>query len=75
MDLSREIFLDSEIGVARDLPKNGCALENPFVFDSIARDFERMAEKGLVEIVHVHRSARAAEPLIDNLRFRRVKRW
>lgn len=74
MDLAREIFLDSEIGVARELPKAGNALENPYVFDSVARDFERMAERGLIEIVHVLRAAEQTGPLIDGLLFRRVRR-
>ena len=51
MDLSRSMFLQSTIGAIEELPRSGSALENPYVFDAVARDFKKMAASGLVEIV------------------------
>ena len=72
LSLAQSLFLDSELRVEQELPHVGSALENPFVFDAVAREFEQMAERGLVEIVQQHKSNHA-EPLIDSLRYRRVR--
>lgn len=72
LSLARSLFRDSELRVETDLPRAGCALENPFVYDAVAREFEQMAQRGLVEIVQEHRSY-GGEPLIDSLRYRRVR--
>jgi hypothetical protein len=58
--------------VETDLPRAGYALENPFVYDAVAREFKQMAQRGLVEIVREHR-AYGDEPPIDSLRYRRVR--
>jgi hypothetical protein len=72
LSLAQSLFLDSELRVEQELPHVGSVLENPFVFDAVAREFEQMAERGLVEIVQAHKSNHA-EPLIDSLRYRRVR--
>ena len=59
-------------GPSSALPRAGSALENPFVYDAVAREFEQMAQRGLVEIVQEHKSNHG-EPLIDSLRFLRVR--
>jgi hypothetical protein len=43
MNLAHSVFLESEIGAIEELPRSGTALENPFVFDSVAKDLKRMA--------------------------------
>lgn len=72
LSLAQSLFLDSELRVEQELPHVGSVLENPFVFDAVAREFEQMAERGLVEIVQEHKSNHS-EPLIDSLRYRRVR--
>ncbi len=72
LSLAQSLFLDSELRVEQDLPRAGSTLENPFVYDAVAREFEQMAQRGLVEIVQEHKS-NDGEPLIDSLRFRRVR--
>ena len=37
--------------MAQDLPRAGFTLENPFVYDAVARELKAMADQGLVEIV------------------------
>ena len=49
--LVQTMYLDSEFGVPTDLQAAGTALENPYVYDSAARDLKAMADKGLVKIV------------------------
>jgi hypothetical protein len=72
LSLAQSLFLDSELRVEQDLPRSGSTLENPFVYDAVAREFTLMAQRGLVEIVQEHRSSHG-EPLIDSLRYRRMR--
>lgn len=71
--LAMSLFLDSEVSVDQELPCAGTPLENPFVYDSVARDLKQMAKCGLVEIVQEHSHQGCAGTLIDSLRFRRVR--
>lgn len=72
LSLAQSLFMDSDISVEQELPHAGSALENPFVYDAVAREFKQMAQRGLVEIVLEHRATRG-EPLIDSLRYRRMR--
>ena len=71
--LARQIYLDSEFGVPSDLQGAGTALENPFVYDSVARDLKSLAAQGLVEVVKESVVQHASERLIARLTFRRVR--
>lgn len=73
MKLARSMFLDSKIGVVEELPRSGSALENPYVYDAVARDFKHMAANGLVEIVAERRRPTADDLLIDSLQYRRLR--
>jgi hypothetical protein len=70
--LAQALYLDSEFGVEHDLPRAGSTLENPFVYDAVAKDLKDMAEQGLVEIV-AERVSRVDPALIDRLSFRRLR--
>jgi hypothetical protein len=71
--LARTIYLDSAFGVPHDLEHAGSTLENPFVFDSVARDLKGMASEGLVEVVSERQVHHASESLIDRFTFRRMR--
>jgi hypothetical protein len=71
--LAHSLFLESELSVEHELPHAGSSLENPFVYDSVAREFKQMAMRGLVEIVQERTRPSSAEPLIDSLRYKRVR--
>jgi hypothetical protein len=73
MNLAHSVFLESEIGAIEELSRSGTALENPFVFDSVANDLKRMAAAGLVEVVDERRSGAGADTLIDSFRYRRLR--
>lgn len=70
LSLAQSLFLDSELRVEQDLPRAGSTLENPFVYDAVAREFKQMAQLGLVEIVQ---EQSGSDSLIESLRYRRVR--
>ena len=69
----QNIYLDSEIGVPTDLIAAGTSLENPYVYDSVARELKSMANQGLVRITAESLASNAQEPLIERIRFERVR--
>ena len=71
--LAQSLFLDSEISVDQELPRAGTSLEIPWVYDSIAREFKQMATRGLVEIVQERTRDGMAGPMIESLRYRRLR--
>jgi len=70
--IAESLYRDSEFGTLQELPRAGSALEHPLVFDSTARDLQRMAQKGVVEIVHEHSTLVGDTWLIDQMRFRKI---
>jgi len=71
--LVQDIYLDSEIGVPTDLIAAGTSLENPYVYDSAARELKSMANQGLVRITAESLAPSLQEPLIKRIRFERVR--
>ena len=71
--LVENIYLDSEIGAPTDLIAAGTSLENPYVYDSPARELKSMANRGLVRITAESLATDAQEPLIEHIRFERVR--
>ena len=71
--LVQNVYLDSEFGVATELQAAGTSLENPYVYDSAARELKSMAEEGLVEIIGEQVAYGAAEQLIKHISFARLR--
>ena len=71
--LVRSVYLDSAFGVATDLEAAGTSLENPYVYDSAARELKSMAEEGLVKIVREQVGQGVSEPLIKHISFTRLR--
>ena len=71
--LVRSVYLESEFGVSTDLEAAGTSLENPYVYDSAARELKSMADQGLVKIVHEQVRQDAPEPLIGRISFARLR--
>ena len=71
--LVQNIYLDSQIGVATDLVAAGTALENPYVYDSAARELKGLADQGLVRITAESHTPNAPERLISQIRFERMR--
>jgi len=70
--LAQHVYLDSELGGLSELPSAGSPLENPYVYDSSAREIKAMAAEGLVKIVD-ERRVDGREGLISRLIFRRLR--
>ena len=72
-DLVHTVYADSELGVIQELEAAGTTLENPYVYDSAARDLKSMADRGLVRIVHEQVHSGTPEPLIRTISFARLR--
>jgi hypothetical protein len=71
--LVHAIYLDSEPGELTELDPAGTGLENPYVYDSVARELKAMAEQGLVTIVREQTRRDAEDDLIDRIAFARIR--
>ena len=71
--LAQTFYLDSQFGVPQELPRAGSTLENPYVYDAVAKELKAMADRGLVEIVDEQVATYAKEPLVERLRFKRLR--
>lgn len=71
--LVHSIYLDTEPGALTELDPAGTGLENPYVYDSAARELKAMADQGLVKIVREQVRQGAHQPLIDRISFARLR--
>ncbi|HUP09558.1 MAG TPA: hypothetical protein VMU47_20535 [Caldimonas sp.] len=71
--LAQSIYLESEPGVRTSLRPAGSTLENPYVYHSVAREFESFAERGVVRIDTIESSKSSVNPLISRLIFTRLR--
>jgi hypothetical protein len=69
----RTLYQESEFGVVTELNAAGTSLENPYVYDSAARDLRSMAEEGLVEIIDQVQDHGSSIPLIKRITFARLR--
>lgn len=72
-NLVQAIYADAALGVVRELEAAGTGLENPYVYDSAARDLKTMADRGLVKIVHEQMRPGSTGPLIRAISFARLR--
>jgi hypothetical protein len=71
--LAESTYLESEFDTLSELPNAGSPLENPYVYDSAARELKEMASKGLLRIVDERRSGSGPNGLISRLTFQRLQ--
>ncbi|MDT7838955.1 hypothetical protein [Aquabacterium sp. OR-4] len=70
--IARQIFSQAPVGEAVRLPQAGTALENPYVFDSVAREIKFAgSEFGELEVIE-ERTLASEESLIVDFVFRRL---
>jgi hypothetical protein len=69
----RSVYQASEFGVETELSGAGTSLENPFVYDSAARELRSMADQGLVRIIRECVSGEQSAPLISRIAFARLR--
>jgi hypothetical protein len=73
MELARSIWFGSPRGVPIPLGASGTGLENPYVYDSVAREFEQLQREGLVSVVSEEIEESSGERLIGKLVFVRLR--
>ena len=71
--LSRSIYLAADVGIPTEVPPAGSSLENPYVYDSVARELKAMADEGLIRVVSEDRREGGSESLIERIRFARLR--
>ena len=71
--LSTTIFLSADVGVPVDVESAGTPLENPYVYDSVARDLKAMERDGLLRVVNETSSAANGDGPIDHISFVRLR--
>jgi hypothetical protein len=71
--LADHVYFDSSFDTLSELPSAGSPLENPYVYDSIARELKEMAARGLLKIVDERRSDDSQGGLISKLTFQRLQ--
>ena len=71
--LSTSIYLAANVGVPTEVEPAGTSLENPYVYDSVARDLKAMEGEGLLRIVDEHLREGRSDAPIDRLRFVRLR--
>jgi hypothetical protein len=71
--LAFNAYLDSEFNVPTELEGAGTALENPYVYDSVARELKTMAERGLVKITRERLIQAQSGQLISKISFARLR--
>lgn len=69
--LARRLLVEAPLGVEVELPRSGTTLENPHVYDAVARDLLREAATGRVRITLLRPADAVEEGLIRQLSFRR----
>ena len=71
--LSRSIYLAASVGIPTEVPPAGSSLENPYVYDSVARELKAMADEGLIRVVSEDRREGESGSLIERIRFARLR--
>jgi len=69
----RTIYQESELGVPIELSAAGTSLENPYAYDSAARELKLMADQGLVEITSEQLRTEVSPSLVTRLAFARLR--
>src|SRR5207237_8245399 len=70
---SRSLYLAADVGVPTPVEPAGTPLENPYVYDSVARELKAMEHEGLLRVVSESRCQSAAESLIERISFERLR--
>ena len=70
--IAQSIYFEAKPGIPWPLERAGSPLDNPFVYDSVAKDIKAMVEKGMVEIVDEQAAVFLGEPLISMISFKRL---
>ncbi len=71
--LATSAYLEADVGAVSELRREGSSLENPYVYDSAAREIKALAERGLVTVVDEQTSGDPRMPLTTAIRFKKLR--
>ena len=71
--LATSAYLEANVGAISELRREGSSLENPYAYDSAAREIKALAERGLVAVVDEQTSGDAGMLLTTSIRFRKLR--
>jgi hypothetical protein len=63
----------ADVGAVSELRREGSSLENPYAYDSAAREIKALAERGLVAVVDEQTSGDPGMLLTTSIRFRKLR--
>ena len=71
--IARQIFVQAPLGEPVRLPQAGTSLENPYVFDAVAREIKFAgSEFGALEVIEERTAGGSDDALIVDFVFRRL---
>ena len=71
--LATSAYLEADVGAVSELRREGSSLENPYVYDSAAREIKALAERGLVAVVDEQIAGDPRMPLTTAIRFKKLR--
>jgi len=71
--ITLSVLRASKVGVERRLERAGGALENPYVYDDVAKDLKSLVREGWLEVTAEEWVVRSGESLIDHITFVRKR--
>ena len=71
--LATSAYLEADVGAISELRREGSSLENPYAYDSAAREIKALAQQGLVAVVDERTSGDPRMPLTTAIRFRKLR--
>lgn len=66
---SLSVLMESKLGVPRRLERAGGSLENPYIYDGVARGLKSLAKEGWLVVVKEETVVDGDETLIDHITF------
>lgn len=73
MDIATRILVEAPVGVDTDLERAGSTMENPYVYDAVARTLAGRGPDGGIEVVASEVTEVDGTVLITRFRFRRLR--
>lgn len=73
MDIAIRVLLEAPVGVDVELERSGSSLENPYVYDAVARALAARADGVALEVRSQESAPVAGDLLITRFRFRRLR--
>lgn len=71
--IADRVLASVDVGEPAELPREGTWLEDPYLYDRVAWEMQRHAERGVVEILQRQQRTLGGQTLVSHLQFRRLR--